>query len=39
MEQYISLIEFRILDPEAFIRIWNKDFEIKEYIIGKQAQL
>jgi hypothetical protein len=39
MEQYISLIEFKVLDPETIIKIWDPEFDMKEWLQGSKAQL
>ena len=39
MEQYISLIEFKVMNPETVIKLWKPEFEMKEFIEGSKAQL
>jgi len=39
MNQYISLIEFKVLDPQTMIRIWKPEFDMKSAIAGGKEQL
>jgi len=39
MKEYISLIEFKVLNPQTFIRFWDPNFDIKSFIVGAKAQM
>jgi len=39
MKEYISLIEFKVLNPQTFIRFWKPDFDLKTWIKGEKAQM
>jgi len=39
MIEYTNLIEFEVLNPQAIIRIWYPDFDIKTAIAGAKAQM
>jgi len=39
MKEYISLIEFKVLNPQTIIRFWKPDFDLKSWIEGEKAQM
>ena len=39
MEQYTSLIEFKALNPQSLIRLWDPQFDMKSFLIGAKEQV
>jgi len=39
VNEYINLIEFKVLNPQTLIRFWKPDFDIKVLIVGAKAQM
>ena len=37
--EFIKLIEFDVLNPEAIVRLWIPDFELDTFITGVQSQI
>jgi MFS family permease len=39
MTQFTSLIEFKVLNPQTLIRLWNPEFDLKSLIVGAKQQI
>ena len=39
MKEYINLIEFKVLNPQTMIRLWNPEFDLKSMIVGAKEQI
>jgi len=39
MKEYTNLIEFKVLNPQTIIRLWNPEFDLKSQIVGAKQQV